>query len=62
MILYPGGKIARLFNLKKDPLEKVDLLENGKGKKKAKELLEALKAEAKEWGDTLELGEYPKLK
>jgi choline-sulfatase len=62
LILYPGGKIARLFNLKKDPLESVDLLENGKGKKKAKELLAALKAEAKEWGDTLELGEYPNLK
>jgi choline-sulfatase len=33
LILYPGGGIARLYNLKKDPQEKVDLLQQGEGKR-----------------------------
>ena len=62
LIVYPEGKVARLFNLVKDPLEKVDLLEKGEGKEKAKQLLADLKAEAKDWGDTLKYGDYPALK
>ncbi|MEJ6580906.1 MAG: sulfatase-like hydrolase/transferase [Akkermansiaceae bacterium] len=62
LILYPGGNIARLYNLKSDPFEKVDLLEKGKGKKIAQKLLAALKEEAKIHGDELVYGEYPAMK
>ncbi|MFT6180162.1 MAG: arylsulfatase A-like enzyme [Paracoccaceae bacterium] len=62
LILYPGGKIARLYNLESDPFEKNDLLEKGKGKKIARKLLEVLKSEAKIHGDKLVYGEYPALK
>ncbi|MCX8240080.1 MAG: sulfatase-like hydrolase/transferase [Akkermansiaceae bacterium] len=58
LILYPGGKIARLYNLKKDPFEKNDLLEKGKGKIIARKLFEVLKSEAKIHGDELEFGNY----
>lgn len=62
LILYPGGKIARLFNLEKDPFEKEDLLEKGKGKEIARALYKSLKKEAKLHGDELEYGDYPALK
>ncbi|MGD1977964.1 MAG: sulfatase-like hydrolase/transferase [Akkermansiaceae bacterium] len=62
LILYPGGGIARLYHLAEDPFEKKDLLESGKGKAKARELFEALKAEAKVHGDSLKFGEYSALK
>jgi hypothetical protein len=58
LILYPGGKTARLYNLKKDPFEKNDLLEKGKGKIIARKLFEVLKSEAKIHGDELEFGKY----
>ena len=59
LILYPGGKIARLFNLESDPFEKVDLLEKGEGKEIARKLLATLKEEAKLHGDELVYGDYP---
>lgn len=62
LILYPGGKIARLYNLKKDPFEKNDLLEKGEGKDIAQKLFGVLKSEAKIHGDELVYGEYPALK
>lgn len=62
LILYPGGAIARLYHLKNDPLEKVDLLEKGEGKEIARRLLDALKEEAKLHGDPLVFGDYPVLK
>lgn len=62
LILYPRGKIARLYHLEKDPFEKVDLLEKGKGKEVARKLFAALKSEAKLHGDELEFGEYDVLK
>jgi len=61
LILYPGGKIARLYHLERDPFEKVDLLEKGEGKKIAQKLLAALKEEAKLHGDELVYGEYPSI-
>jgi len=61
LILYPEGEIARLYHLAEDPLEQVDLLEKGQRKAKARELLEALKKEAKKHGDELDYGEYPAL-
>lgn len=61
LILYPDGQIARLFHLKSDPAEKVDLLEKGEGQEIAKRLLEVLKTEAKKHGDELVFGEYPTL-
>ncbi|HCQ79630.1 MAG TPA: choline-sulfatase [Verrucomicrobiales bacterium] len=61
LILYPGGGIARLYNLKKDPQEKVDLLQQGEGKEVARRLFKALKLEAKLHGDVLEFGEYKAL-
>ena len=61
LILYPGGGIARLYDLKKDPEEKVDLLQKGKGKDVARRLFKALKLEAKIHGDGLEFGEYKAL-
>jgi choline-sulfatase len=62
LILYPGGGIARLYHLEKDPLEKVDLLEKGKGRDVARKLFKALKSEAKLHGDELVFGEYKALK
>lgn len=62
LILYPGGKIARLYHLAEDPFEKTDLLASGKGKEIARKLLEALKTEAVVHGDELKFGEYPGLK
>lgn len=62
LILYPGGKIARLFDLENDPFEKNDLLAKGKGKEIARKLFKVLKSEAKLHGDQLEFGEYPALK
>lgn len=62
LILYPGGKIARLYHLTEDPFEKTDLLESGKGKKIARKLLAVLKSEALNHGDELDFGEYPGLK
>jgi len=62
LILYPGGKIARLYNLESDPFEKVDLLEKGEGKKVAQKLFAALKDEAKVHGDELVYGGYPGLR
>ncbi|YCM46032.1 sulfatase-like hydrolase/transferase [Verrucomicrobiaceae bacterium 227] len=61
LILYPGGKIARLYNLESDPFEKIDLLEKGKGKEIAQKLFAALKVEARIHGDELVYGEYPLL-
>lgn len=61
LILYPGGGIARLYHLVKDPQEKVDLLQKGKGKEVAKRLFRALKTEAKLHGDELNFGEYEAL-
>jgi choline-sulfatase len=61
LILYPGGKIARLYHLAEDPLEKTDLLEKGTGKTKARELFAVLKKEAVKHGDTHEYGDYPVL-
>ena len=62
LILYPGGKIARLYHLESDPFEKNDLLEKGEGKEIAQKLFEALKTEAKLHGDQLVFGEYPAIK
>lgn len=61
LILYPGGGIARLYHLVKDPQERVDLLQKGKGKEVAKRLFRALKTEAKLHGDELNFGEYEAL-
>ena len=61
LILYPGGKIARLYNLESDPFEKIDLLEKGKGKEIAQKLFAVLKVEARIHGDELVYGEYPLL-
>ncbi len=61
LILYPGGKVARLYHLTKDPLEMDDLLGKGEGKAKARELFAALKEEAINHGDTHQFGEYPAL-
>ena len=62
LILYPGGSIARFYNLKEDPFEKNDLLEKGEGKKIAQKLFEVLKSEAKIHGDELVYGEYPMMR
>jgi len=62
LILYPGGSIARLFNLETDPFEKDDLLAKGLEKAKARELLAALKEEAKLHGDSHQFGDYPALR
>ena len=62
LILYPEGKIARLYHLEKDPFEKTDLLEKGSGKEKARELFASLKEEAPKHGDSLKFGDYPALK
>ena len=61
LILYPGGKVARLFDLEKDPFEKTDLLEKGEGKEKARELFKILKSEAKIHGDQHLFEEYAAL-
>jgi hypothetical protein len=59
-ILFPEDFHFRwlLYNLKKDPFEKNDLLEKGKGKIIARKLFEVLKSEAKIHGDELEFGKY----
>ena len=59
LILYPGGQIARLYNLETDPFEKVDLLSKGEGKRIARRLFKALQEEAKLHGDELVYGDYP---
>lgn len=59
LIVYPRGQIARLFNLKDDPFEKNDLVEQGENLGKARELLKKLKKMQKNLGDDLELGSYP---
>ena len=61
LILYPEGKVARLYHLVKDPLEQTDLLEKGTGKTKAQELFAALKKEAVKHGDRHEFGDYSAL-
>ena len=61
LILYPGGKVARLYHLDKDPFEKNDLLEKGEGKGIARKLFKVLKSEAKIHGDEHIFGDYPAL-
>lgn len=61
LIVYPRGEVARLFHLKDDPSENNDLLEQGQGLEKGRELLKKLKALQKTVGDPLDLGSYPDL-
>jgi len=62
LILYPDGKIARLYDLENDPFETTDLLEKGEGKEIARQLFAVLKSEAKIHGDEHLFGEYSALK
>jgi hypothetical protein len=62
LILYPKAKVARVFDLVKDPVEKDDLFASPEGKKIASELFPALLAEQKRFGDPLDLKAiYPEL-
>ncbi len=55
LILYPKAKVARVFDLAKDPIENVDLYATPEGKKIASELFPVLIAEQKHLGDPLDL-------
>lgn len=65
LILYPKIKKARLFNLKKDPHETNDLLDDSQKKnrlKKAKSLAKVLQKWNKEFGDDMDLSQsFPEL-
>jgi arylsulfatase A-like enzyme len=62
LILYPKAKVARVFDLAKDPVEKDDLFASPEGKKIASELFPVLLAEQKRFGDPLDLKAiYPEL-
>ena len=62
LILYPKAKVARVFDLAKDPDEKKDLIGTAKGQEIAKELFGHLVAELDRHGDSLDLGAtYPDL-
>lgn len=55
LILYPKAKIARVFDLAKDPVEKNDLFATLAGKKIASELFPVLLAEQERFGDPMDL-------
>ncbi len=65
LILYPRAKVARLFDLKKDPWEMVDMLEtkSAESRKKANELFAAFADLKKETGDKFgyQPADYPAL-
>lgn len=63
LILYPKAKVARLFDLNKDPHEMNDLIGPESGKLEAKRLFQGLLELQKEMGDTLDLKPiYPDLR
>lgn len=55
LIVYPGSKTIRYFNLKNDPLEKEDLAGDATHRKRMAELLALMKVKLKEEGDPLDL-------
>ena len=55
LIVYPKAKKGRLYHISEDPFEMVDLLEDGKGRNVAKNLLAELRRLGKEMGDDLTL-------
>ena len=62
LILYPKAKVARVFDLVKDPIEKNDLFATPEGKKIASGLFPVLLAEQKRFGDPMDLKAiYPEL-
>ena len=62
LILYPTAKVARVFDLSKDPDEMKDLFGTEEGKAIAKKLFPLLVKELKDHGDTLDLkAAYPEL-
>jgi len=55
LILYPQAKVARVFDLRKDPDEMEDLIDTPEGKTIAAELFALLLGEQEKFGDTLDL-------
>jgi arylsulfatase A-like enzyme len=63
LILYPDGKIARLYNLEKDPLEEKDIASEAASKPIMKKLFAKFVELQKTMGDELNLSSvYPELK
>ena len=54
-MLYPSAKVARLYDLEKDPLELNDLAEKQGSKEKMKRLFAILRDLQKTYDDSLDL-------